>query len=68
MKWLVVTKLAMSGDVDNVYVVEAKTENEAYSKTVDYGFVAVIKEIRDDNLPLIAFKTIDIPKILREKK
>lgn len=65
-KWLVVTKLAMSGDVDNVYVVEAETENDAYKKTVDYGFVSIIREIKDDNLPIVVFKTNEIPKILRQ--
>lgn len=66
-KWLVVTMLQMSQEVDNVYVIEAETEQEAHRIAVDCGYISIVKEIRDDNLPIIAFITIDTPKILRKK-
>jgi hypothetical protein len=56
-KWLIVRQLAMSGEVDNIYVVEGDTEKEAYAQINDSGgFVSIIKNLDCTSLPLKVYR------------
>jgi len=61
-KYLVIKKLAYSGDVDNIYIVEAANENEAVLGIKDSGgFVGFAVNLDEIQLPYKAFLTIDKP-------
>lgn len=58
-KWLIIRQLAMSGDVNNVYIIEAETENQAINSIDDGGgFVSIAVNLDTISLPYKVYKTI----------
>ena len=57
MKWLIVRQLAMSGDVDNIYVIEADSENQAINSIKDGGgFVSIAINLDYTPLPIKVYR------------
>lgn len=59
-KWLIVRKLYYSGDVDNIYVIDAESENEAINRIHDSGgLVSIAVNLDTISLPYRVFRTIE---------
>lgn len=50
--------MAFSGDIDNIYIVDADTENKAVQQIKDTGgFVTIVVNIDKAPIPYSVFKT-----------
>ena len=66
-KWLVVRKLYYSGDVDNIYILEAGSENEAIGLiNDDGGLVSIAVNLDTVKMPYRVFKDLGNTWSLRD--